>query len=281
MANKPEWLLDYQNNHYSQSGEDGVIKKILEILPETNNWCVEFGAWDGIYLSNVRSLIESSGYSSVLIEGSKKKFKTLKKNYQKYNNVYPLNNYVGFSEDDNLDVILANTKIPLDFDFLSIDVDGNDYHIWKSTTKYTPKVVCIEYNPTIPTEVDFVQEPNPNISQGSSLSALVKLGQYKGYELISVLKWNAFFVKKEYFPLFEIYDNSPATLRKSLDMITYLFVGFDGKVFLQGSKKLYWHNIMFSEKDIKVLPKILQKAPVNYGLIEKILFHIYKLRRGV
>ena len=58
MNAKPEWLLDYASNSYSQAGEDGVIAKILAMLPENDHWCVEFGASDGLVLSNVRRLIE-------------------------------------------------------------------------------------------------------------------------------------------------------------------------------------------------------------------------------
>lgn len=72
MNAKPEWLLDYASNIYSQTGEGGVIAKILAMLPETDHWCVEFGAWDGLFLSNVRRLIEENDYSAILIEGDKK-----------------------------------------------------------------------------------------------------------------------------------------------------------------------------------------------------------------
>ena len=74
MNAKPEWLLDYASNTYSQVGEDGAIAKILEMLPETGHRCVELGAWDSFYLSNVRRLIEDKDYSAILIEGDRKKF---------------------------------------------------------------------------------------------------------------------------------------------------------------------------------------------------------------
>ena len=72
--NKPEWLLDYKVDVFSQSGEDGIIQKILEIIPDKNNWSAEFRAWDGVYLSNVVDLIKNTGYSAVLIEGSSRNF---------------------------------------------------------------------------------------------------------------------------------------------------------------------------------------------------------------
>ena len=53
-------LSDYKKNIYSQGGEDGVIDKILEIIHQGDNWCVEFGAADGKYLSNTKNLIQNN-----------------------------------------------------------------------------------------------------------------------------------------------------------------------------------------------------------------------------
>jgi hypothetical protein len=158
---KPTWLSDHKSNVYSQLGEDGVISKILEVVPARNRWCVEFGAWDGIYLSNVCNLIRNQSYSAVLIEANKKKFKELQANYGNRTDVHVLNKLVGFSSNDNLDSILQPLPIPVDFDFLSIDIDGNDYHVWKAIRHFKPKIVCVEYNHTIPTEIEFVQNPDP------------------------------------------------------------------------------------------------------------------------
>lgn len=275
MEIAPDWLLQYKKNIYSQMGDDGIIEKILGILPNKDRWCIEFGAWDGIHCSNTRNLIENHKYSAVLIESSQKLFKRLRQNYAKNESIITLNKCVGFSDNDNLDVILNNTLVPKNFDFLSIDVDGNDYHIWKKVTEYTPKVVCIEFNPTMPTELHFVQKADPSIAQGSSLSALVGLGKTKGYGLVSVLLVNAFFVKSEYFPLFKIKDNSPATLRKNLDWLTYMFIGYDGKIYLSGYERLPWHGIKIKQSRIQQLPKTLRKFPGNYNVINKILFIVY------
>ena len=75
------WLAEHQRNVYSQTGEDGIIEKILETLPENDKWCVEFGAWDGLHLTNTRYLVESKGYSAVFIEADKNKFLDLQRNY--------------------------------------------------------------------------------------------------------------------------------------------------------------------------------------------------------
>ena len=179
-----------------------------------------------------------------------------------------------FTASDGLDKILKDTIIPLDFDVLSIDVDGNDYHIFKAMVNYNPKVLVIEFNQTIPTEVSFVQVAVPSVTQGSSLLSLVSLAKSKGYELVSVLPCNAFFVKKLYFPLFNINDNSPYVLRKSHGSITYLFSGYDGQVILKGCKKMPWHGMKISETSVQQLPPMLRKFPSNYTRVEKLLWRI-------
>ena len=58
--------------------------------------------------------------------------------------------------------------LPYQFQLLSIDVDGCDYHVWNSLdiSVYQPQVVCIEFNPTIPNRVKFIQEADIRIYQG-------------------------------------------------------------------------------------------------------------------
>jgi len=278
MSKTATWLLDHRAQAYSQSGEDGIIAKILETLPHRDNWCVEFGALDGASLSNVRNLIENACYSAVLIEASKSRFKQLEANYSRSAKVTAFNRIVGFGPNDNLDCILAETAIPTDFDFLSIDIDGNDYHVWKSSTRYAPKAVCIEFNHTVPNEVSFVQPADPKISQGSSLLALVELGKEKGYELVCVEGVNAFFVKSQYFPLFEIADNSVAVLRRDLSAVTHLFIGYDGTVFLHGRSVLPWHcKLPLKASSMQRLPWFLRKFSDSYNFFERLAFASYLL----
>jgi Methyltransferase FkbM domain len=283
---KSAWLIEHANDVFTQTGEDGIIAKILEIIPETDQWCVEFGAWDGIHLSNTRNLILNSDYHAVLIEGSESKSKELATNYKAYPGVTPINAFVGYTKDDNLDTLLAETDIPGDFDFLSIDVDGNDYHIWKAMSRYQPKIVCIEYNPTLASGVHFVQEAGPSVMHGSSPSAIEALGKEKGYSLVCVTDLNLIFVKDEYFPLFEIEDHSLATLRPNENFVTHLFCGYDGRILLQGSKRMPWHGIeikppMLDENMLEQIPESLQRFPDNYSFIQKLRFKVFKTLRKI
>lgn len=276
MSKSPTWLLEHSRNVYSQFGEDGILEKILELLPETDRWCVEFGAWDGQHMSNTCRLTESCNYSAVLIEGSEERADELKARYQGNSRIYPVNTFVGYSPNDNLDTILAATPIPRNYDVLSIDIDGNDYHVWKAATEYHPKVVVIEFNPTIPTEVDFVQTASPRISQGCGLRPLVTLGKEKGYELVCVTLCNAIFVSAEYFSLFGINDNRPEALRTDLSAVTWIFSGFDGNVILQGSQRLPWHNLSMRSSQVQQMPQFFRHYPHSFGRLRKTAFKLYK-----
>ncbi|MEI7945473.1 MAG: hypothetical protein WCJ02_02200 [bacterium] len=279
MEKPPTWLCDYQRDVYSQAGEDGIIEEILRLIPNHDLWCVEFGAWDGMHYSNSRNLIENKSYSAVLIEGSKKRFTELQGNYSHCSTVYPVNAFVGFDPNDNLDTLLKKTPIPHDFDFLSIDIDGNDYHVWKAMSLYRPKALVIEFNPTIPSHIEFVQPADPSVSKGSSLLSLIKLGKEKGYELVSVLSFNAFFVKQEYYSLFDLSSNNIDVLQTDKRLITYLFSTYDGQIYLDGGCLLPWHETPIRPEHMQYLPKILRsETGGNYAFWRKIIFSIWLLR---
>ncbi len=206
-------LLEFQENVTSQCGEDGVIRRALGVIGQRDGWCVEFGAADGRYASNTHTLITREEYSAVLIESDAGLFDELERAYRQRPAVTTLHKHVGFEGPDRLDAILAQTPIPNDFDLLSIDIDGNDYHVWEALSEYRPKLVVIEFNPTIPNEVDFVQARDASVAQGSSLTALARLAGSRGYRLIHATTVNGFFVDEKYFDQFAIADDSPASLR--------------------------------------------------------------------
>jgi len=234
------WLLKYKKNIFSQFGEDGVIEKIFSILPNTCGWCVEFGAWDGKHLSNTYSLLSQKNYSGVLIEADQHKFKALCQTYEGNNQVICINKMVTFNGQNILDNILSQTPVPKDFDLLSIDIDGNDFHIWKSVEFFKPKLVIIEFNNTIPNNIEFVQDPDYSVNQGCSLLALDRLSKQKKYELLAVTDFNAFFIDAEYFPLFQIPDNSLEVINCDQKYVTHVFQLFDGTIVWKGNLKLLW-----------------------------------------
>lgn len=275
-AKKNTWLLDYARNNTSQHGEDGIIEKVLETIGDNDKWCVEFGSWDGMHCSNTYSLIKNKDYAAVLIEGSAKRFKDLLKTFEGNDKIHCMNRFVGFEPENNLDAILGETEIPKNFDLLSIDIDGNDYHVWDAMKKYKPKVVIIEFNPTIPKTVEFIQAKDMAVSQGSSCLSLAQLAKEKGYELICCTKGNAIYVDRKYFIKFGIEDNSVDVMMTDESLITHIFCGYDGKVFIRGHSRSPWQQIPFKESKMQLLPSWAIKRMGDKNPIRRKLGKIYR-----
>lgn len=271
------WINERKHSYCAQHGEDGIIEAILERLPDRDRWGVEFGGWDGLYNSNIRHFILNDGMKGVFIEGNPVKAKEILTNYEGIPDVHSICSFVQPSGESSLDNLLKQTPIPKNFDLCIIDIDGNDYHVWEGVDEYQPKVVAIEFNPTIPNDVDHVQPFDPNLNHGNSPKALIRLAKEKGYELVATNIMNCFFVKEEYFPLYEIEDNSIHTLRNDLSKVTYIFNGYDGTILLAGSKKVFLNSIEYSERRMQIFPKYLR----GFNSRRKFRQRIYKYYRSL
>lgn len=277
-------LNHHRGNVHSQFGEDGLIGFALDTLGEAGvglaGWCVEFGAWDAVRFSNTRSLIDSRGYTGVYIEADADRHRQLLERNSKNDRIIPIRAMVGFTPEDSLDTILTKTACPERFDVLSIDIDGNDYHAWAAVTRCRPRLVVIEFNPTIPNSIEFVQAAAPGVMHGSSLAAITRLAGEKGYELIATTSINALYVDRESFPIFGLASNSLAALHADTSMLTYLYHGYDGTVFIGGHAQLIWHKLPITASRCQQLPMTLRSFPRRYGPIRKAIWNILKKTRG-
>jgi len=265
-------LADFARNEFSQAGEDGILERIFQLLPPAADpWCVEFGAWDGEHLSNTAALIRR-GYSAVLIEANEARFQALQAKFQAGGKIICQSGFVQFQPPDTLDERLARTPIPTDFDLLSVDIDGNDYHVWEACTRYRPRVVVIEFNPTIADEVDWVQPRDMACQHGCSAAALARLAQAKGYEAVAITTNNVIFVDRIYYPLLGIADNSVRSLRSDRSLITYLFYGYDGAVLTSGNSVIPWHQAPLRSSRLQHLPRWLRKYPDDYNPLQRIAY---------
>jgi len=106
---------------------------------------------------------------------------------------------------ENVQNLFQKYKVSKYFDLLSIDIDFNDYWVWKAITDYQPRVVVIEYNSALPPTESKVVQYDPEAMWdgtnyfGASLLALEKLGSLKEYTLLGCdsMGVNAFFCKSE------------------------------------------------------------------------------------
>lgn len=276
-----DYRANYTRNVTSQKGEDGLIEYIFSLVKPSTQFCVEFGAWDGKLFSNTWNLVNNKGWRGVMIEADKPKFSELVKTYNDNQNITCLHRLVDFRGRNRLDKLLASTETPQNFDLLSIDIDGNDYHVWSALQDYYPKVVVIEFNPAIPPEVEYVQPADHQVSQGSSLLALTRLAKSKGYELVGTTSWNAFFVKRRYLHLFGLTDNTPRTLMTDTSYISYYFQLFDGTIGLTGCDRTIWHNYKIHQKNIQEVPRLLRTSPSRMSSAQKIFFKFYRICRFI
>jgi hypothetical protein len=108
---------------------------------------------------------------------------------------------------ENINLLFQKYRVSERFDLLSIDIDGNDFWVWREITA-RPRVVLIEYNANFPPDESRVIVYDPGFVfentdySGASLLALAKLGERKGYTLVYCESHgvNAFFVANEALP---------------------------------------------------------------------------------
>tara|TARA_Y100001958_G_C21229005_1_gene554542 strand:+ start:754 stop:1641 length:888 start_codon:yes stop_codon:yes gene_type:complete len=198
-------IIDYEFQVFSQWGEDGIISYLVNNLDIKNNFFIEFGV--GNYLeSNTRFLLKKFNWSGFIIDSSQKNIDYIKKDkiYWQHN----INALCEFVSRENINKIFLENVSQKNIGLLSIDIDGNDYWVWKAITTIDPSIVVIEYNSilgssknyTVPYSKNFERNRAhySNLYYGASLPALVKLGKEKGYALVTCNSAgnNAFFVKK-------------------------------------------------------------------------------------
>lgn len=273
-----ELNFNSEGNIYSQFGEDRLIYDLLAKLNISDNgYCVEFGAHDGEHFSNTRMLTKFLGFTGVLIEADKKKYGILQRKFRDERNIIPLHARVDCEGDFTLDNILNSVgRVPKEFDVLSIDIDGNDYHVWEAFSLFTPKIVIVEFNPTIPNEVRFVQTRDRDVQHGNSARSLYELGCRKGYSLIHATKINLIMVHNS-----NLHDGlMPRTLDECrTDDPVYIFQGYDGTMFVNRRFFMPWHKSTVTEKDIQFVPFFLRRFPGNYNYVQKQIFLLWKFMR--
>jgi hypothetical protein len=188
-------LLAYSANKYSQNGEDGIIARVFSIVGHGEERCCEFGAWDGIHLSNTRALIED-GWSGALIECDSERFKRLKDSTEKFPKVVAIKACVDTTTNP-LSTLLKKAGFPPELDFLSVDVDGLDYELFLPPGDFRPRLILVEVNGGHdPNSAAIIPRQVAANNVGQPLKAFVSAADKAGYRLICYTG-NAFFLRKD------------------------------------------------------------------------------------
>jgi hypothetical protein len=186
----------YQKKIFSQFGQDGVIEKIFDIIGTTNKYFVEFGSSGNDSGMGNTAYLRRKGFDGLLMDGS----------YRPYNHDIKDKRYevkIEFIKASNINELFQKYNVPNEFDFLSIDIDGQDFHVWNSLKNYSPRVVSIEICYHIEPGYDRVMKydeswiwPGNHLS-GASITALKNLGNKKGYSLVATCMSDAIFVRND------------------------------------------------------------------------------------
>ncbi len=228
--NNMKRLKDFGYNIESQWGEDGILEEIFKRIGEGNKTCIEFGAYNGPHLSNTWNLWFNKKWKALLIEGNPTRANKLKEYVSAHSQVKAVEAFVAISGENSIESIIDREwKDTSKIDVMSIDIDGDDYYILESLEKYKPRLIIIEYNPTIPPHLDIIQKPDQYF--GSSALAITKLAEKKGYKLVEIVGTNCFFIQNEdynkiYDREYSIYDFFPH------EFLNYIINAFDGYSFL-------------------------------------------------
>ena len=203
-------ITRYERHLYSQNGEDGILEALFAVIGTTNQYFVEFGASDAKEC-NARYLAQHRGWRGLWMDADcDHPHRAVRRETV---------------TAENVEALFARYGVPRTFDLLSIDIDGNDYWVWRAITAYEPRVVVIEYNAMVPLQESRVIPYDPLFRWdantdffGASLLALQRLGAQKGYALVGCDRsgTNAFFVRRTLIPGRLLLQDVAAVYRRSM-----------------------------------------------------------------
>jgi hypothetical protein len=199
----PKRLLRYGFKVYSQHDEDGIIQEIFRRIGASARTFVEFGVETGVECNTVKLLVE--GWRGLWIEANAQACNAIKANFDAFLKEQRLTLTQSLVTAENINGLIEKAGFKGEIDVLSVDIDFNDYWVWKAIEIVSPRVVAIEYNAGLRPPMSLTVPYQPNRAGdgtnffGASLEALVRLGRQKNYRIVgcNISGSNAFFVRED------------------------------------------------------------------------------------
>lgn len=244
---------------YSQYNQDGILEYIFSkgINMSNKPFCVEFGCNNtnlfSIKNANIANLIKKYNFDYIQFDGN--------------NENKQINLYKEYLTSDNIVDTFKKYNIPLDVDYISIDVDSIDLWLFDAILKeYKPKVISCEYNCSFPLDyaISCTNEPftwQGNRRHGASLKSLDLIGKLYNYSLCFVAgPQDGFFIRNDLIkgcklPELKSFKNQLGTWRhKPLRNLSLINKFIDIEHYLKTKKK---------EESIKKAVPIVMKYIYN------------------
>jgi hypothetical protein len=221
----PRRLERFGFKGYSQQDEDGIIEEIFRRIGtssgENARRFIEVGVGDG--LENNTLYLLQQGWSGLWLDADQGRCEAIRARFAAPLAAGDLQLTQAIVNAENINTLIDNSGLRDEIDLLSLDIDGNDYHVLNAVLaagRLSPRVVVVEYNARFRPPVSLVQPYNAMYSWdgsdyfGASLCALHELAQQNGYSLVgtNLTGVNAFFVRKDIAGAHFYPDTDPAVL---------------------------------------------------------------------
>jgi hypothetical protein len=197
---------------FSQFDEDGVILFCLSVAGTGTRRFVDIGAGDGVLASNTANLALNLGFHGLFIDAGATEVERGRRFYAAHPDTRErppvfLREWV---TRENVNELVRQTGFEGEIDFLSIDIDGNDYWIFEALDCVQPRLVCVETHTEYGLD-DFVAPYYPDLDWrrvpptnriGASPLAMTRLAERLGYRLVgaNLYGFNALYLRADLAP---------------------------------------------------------------------------------
>jgi hypothetical protein len=199
-------LSEVEFRVFSQWGEDGIVEWLVSQIGVPNTRFVEFGV-ENFREANCRFLLMNRNWKGLVFDGNEQHMTDLRSERMYW--MFDLTAKAAFVTAENIDSLITDAGFSGPLGILSIDIDGNDYWVWKSIQSVDPAIVICEYNPilgdrypiTVPYDSKFTRFSghHSGLYFGCSIGAIRQLATSRGYTFVGTNSngINAFFVRND------------------------------------------------------------------------------------
>ena len=197
-------------SRFSEFEEDGHLLYLLTVAGSVSRIVVEISSQDG-RTCMATNLVVHHRWRGFLFDGDPvfvAEGRRFFANHPATRALPPVMQSEWFTRD-NVNRVLASAGIPNEVDVLSLDIDGNDLHLWNAMN-LRPRILICEFNNAVPSELALTipyqanfnyaaLPPDQALFRSASLAAYVAVSRRKGYRLVGMnaLGFNAIFLRDD------------------------------------------------------------------------------------
>ncbi|MDO8288331.1 MAG: hypothetical protein Q7T44_03855 [Parvibaculum sp.] len=205
-AKKLACLSDAEFRVFSQWGEDGIVEWLVSQLDGVEDRFIEFGV-ETFKEANCRFLLENRNWKGLVLDGSENNMRAMCN--AAFYWMHDITGVPAFVTAENINSLITEVGFAGPLGILSVDIDGNDYWVWRAIECVNPAIVICEVNPvlgdmhpvTVPYDPAFwrFNAHSSGVYFGASIAALRHLAVKKGYTFVGTSSTgiNAFFVRND------------------------------------------------------------------------------------